>query len=333
MSGFLSRFSIGTRIVATSALVLVLMGLMTFVSVREIDGVNADLGQINEVNSVLQRYAINFRGSAHDQAIAVRDVVILDDPAGRRAAVAEIDRLQAFYLANERSMEQLVARVNATEHERQMLADIDRIETRTTPLVADIIRMREAGDAAGARALLVSEVSGLFTDWLAAINRFIDYQEAENQRIGAAVSASAAGFRMLALTSFLIAAAIAGLVGLLVVRSISRPLGAIVAVMSDLSRGRRDVEVAGTDRRDEIGDIARAVEVFRRNEVERVRLQARARSDADHQLLRTRELEGLTKRFRDGMTRVLGALADETGVMSRAAGTLSDANVHASGEA
>ena len=33
---------------------------------------------INDQNSVKQRYAINFRGSVHDRAIAIRDVVLAE---------------------------------------------------------------------------------------------------------------------------------------------------------------------------------------------------------------------------------------------------------------
>ena len=52
---------------------------------------------INDVNSVKQRYAINFRGSVHDRAIAIRDVVLLDSLAEVQSVIREINQLANFY--------------------------------------------------------------------------------------------------------------------------------------------------------------------------------------------------------------------------------------------
>ncbi len=54
-------------------LLLLMIGLTLF-SISKMNFVDHDLVQINEVNSVKQRFAINFRGSVHDRAIAIRDV-------------------------------------------------------------------------------------------------------------------------------------------------------------------------------------------------------------------------------------------------------------------
>ncbi|MFM8749498.1 MCP four helix bundle domain-containing protein [Rhabdaerophilum sp.] len=88
---------IGVRLGIGFAFVLLLMGILTYLSVREINTLDRNLRQINEVNSVLQRYAINFRGSVHDRAIAIRDVVLIDDPRQREVETKLIDKLAASY--------------------------------------------------------------------------------------------------------------------------------------------------------------------------------------------------------------------------------------------
>ncbi|WP_029007001.1 methyl-accepting chemotaxis protein [Azospirillum halopraeferens] len=52
-------------------------------------------------------------------------------------------------------------------------------------------------------------------------------------------------------------------ISLLVARSITRPLASIETVMKRLAAGDRAAVVPGTDRRDEIGSMARAVQVFK----------------------------------------------------------------------
>ncbi|GLQ11900.1 hypothetical protein GCM10007913_38320 [Devosia yakushimensis] len=71
-----------------------------------------------------------------------------------------------------------------------------------------------------------------------------------------------------ALTSALIAlAVIAGLVlvGWLIVRSLTKPITALNGQMAELADGKFDITIQGTNRPDEIGAMARAVEVFRDN--------------------------------------------------------------------
>jgi len=67
----------------------------------------------------------------------------------------------------------------------------------------------------------------------------------------------------------LFVAAIMGIAALLYVRqAISRPLLDLVGRMHRLADSHTDVDVPGTERRDEIGEMARAVVVFRNNAIE-----------------------------------------------------------------
>ena len=59
-------------------------------------------------------------------------------------------------------------------------------------------------------------------------------------------------------------------------RGISVPLGRLNAVLRLMAGGRFDTDIPGAERKDEIGDIARAAVVFKENGVERVRLEAEA---------------------------------------------------------
>ena len=64
------------------------------------------------------------------------------------------------------------------------------------------------------------------------------------------------------------------LTSLILVRSITRPLRAIEEAMRRLATGDRTRAVPGAQRRDEIGAMARAIEVFRRNAEEMESLKA-----------------------------------------------------------
>jgi hypothetical protein len=67
------------------------------VAMNRVGEISARLATVNDTNSVKQRFAINFRGSVHDRAISLRDVVLVTAADERRAALADITRLAAFY--------------------------------------------------------------------------------------------------------------------------------------------------------------------------------------------------------------------------------------------
>ncbi|MEO7224115.1 MAG: methyl-accepting chemotaxis protein [Devosia sp.] len=54
-------------------------------------------------------------------------------------------------------------------------------------------------------------------------------------------------------------------IGLLISRSVTRPLSRLTSTMESLAQGNLDADVSGRSRRDEIGAMSRAVEIFREN--------------------------------------------------------------------
>ncbi|RYG94673.1 MAG: HAMP domain-containing protein, partial [Alphaproteobacteria bacterium] len=67
------------------------------------------------------------------------------------------------------------------------------------------------------------------------------------------------------LTGSVIVLALAIILGILFSRSVTRPISRLTTTMSRIAEGEFDTEVAGTARSDELGAMARAVEVFREN--------------------------------------------------------------------
>ncbi len=88
----------------------------------------------------------------------------------------------------------------------------------------------------------------------------------EQEQVRAGTSRLVAGFGLLAVVLFCAAA-------LVLARSITQPVRLIEDAMDRLSKGDHTVAVPGISRRDEIGDMAKAVEIFKENSVAMVRMQ------------------------------------------------------------
>ena len=120
-----------------------------------------------------------------------------------------------------------------------------------------------------------------FNDTLAALGpRFAALLEGSRTGMNGAVATQQAVRDQVVRTTLLIGTAlvIAFIAfALLVVVSITRPLKAIEATMERLAHGDSAAAVPGTARRDEIGEMARAVQVFKENLTRTHELEAEAR--------------------------------------------------------
>ncbi len=88
---------------------------------------------------------------------------------------------------------------------------------------------------------------------------------------------------------------VTAVLALSVSRTLTRPIPQLAAVMDDLANGALDTEVPYTGQRNEIGAMARAVEVFRANAVEKAALDAQARQHLAEAADHTGQLQAISR--------------------------------------
>ncbi|WP_040847607.1 MCP four helix bundle domain-containing protein, partial [Nitrospirillum viridazoti] len=105
------------------------------------------------------------------------------------------------------------------------------------------------------------------------------------------------------LTIMIVAVAVIGIavgivVGMLIARrGLVTPITHIVRNLQDLAHGRLTIEIFGTERGDEVGDIAKTALVFRDNAREAERLRAEQEKEQAARVARAAALESLTRTF------------------------------------
>jgi methyl-accepting chemotaxis protein len=106
-------------------------------------------------------------------------------------------------------------------------------------------------------------------------------------------------------------------------RGLSRPLAAITAVMNRLSSGDTDVTIPGSDRKDELGTMAMAVDVFRRNIIEAGTMRGEQEAVKQQTEIEKRALQRqMADRFEADVKSVVSAVAQATKDMQRVAGEI-----------
>jgi methyl-accepting chemotaxis protein len=202
--------TIGKRLALGFGCVLALMAVLVGLAVHRVGQIDDILTRMHDVNSVKQRYAINFRGSVHDRSIAVRDVVLSASPEATRPIVDLIHKLDDNYQKSAQPLDALfAAHSDISAEEKQDLARIKQVEQRTQPLIARLIELRQADKTPEATELLARQAAPAFVDWLASVNALIDLEEKLNNE-GANNARQLSGSFFAWMMVLLVIAAVAG---------------------------------------------------------------------------------------------------------------------------
>lgn len=203
---------------------------------------------------------------------------------------------------------------------RDVQAAIDAVG-RYRSAFADIVTATERNDTL---MLAMGEAGGSLSAAMAAVGT--------GQRAAMAEGRDQA--RWMILVGAAAALVLGAMAGFVTTRAIARPLAAITRAMERLSDNDLTVTVVGTARRDEVGGIARAMQVFKDNAQRMQAMQhqqeeAEARAAAE----RAAELARFADAFEETITGMVGQVAASASEMQTTAGDMSQVILGASTKA
>ncbi|WP_412778734.1 methyl-accepting chemotaxis protein [Pseudomonas syringae group genomosp. 3] len=238
---------LATRIGLGFAAIVSLLVLITAVGMQRVGVIDSTLQDVSDNAAKVQRYAINFRGSVHNRAIAVRDAVLVNNDRDLGFHLAEVASLEQAYTDSAQPMDQLIGHAGVTREEKELLRAIKEIEVKTLASSKAVVDLRRTGDIAGAQALLLSRASGDYSEWLKRINALIDYEEATIKAQLNEVQTTASRFSGLMLLATGAALLLSIIMATVIIRFVKSTLGA------------EPVEVAEAIRRLAAGDLQQTI--------------------------------------------------------------------------
>lgn len=123
-----------------------------------------------------------------------------------------------------------------------------------------------------------------------------------------------------ALVALLVGAGAAA-VGLWFARTLTKPVAELTTSMGILASGNTNAEIPGADRGDELGVMAKAVQVFRDNAIERTRLEGLSQEESQRQIRRGEIIGDATSNFErvaGDMLRAVSAASAELNATAQA---------------
>jgi methyl-accepting chemotaxis protein len=256
--------------------------------------------------------------TANGLAIAMKDMLTAQVALGRYLSGAADDALMAVNnidtaLGNTMRMRDNVTHVTRKAQLGEIVGHMEVFKAG----IADAVALSD--ERATLRASVLGETERAVAEATAAISGAAAREAAA---IGERTKEAANETAMLTLATSIGLALLGAAIAVLIGRSIARPVSAMTQAMNRLAEGDTTVAVPGRERRDEIGAMAAAVEIFRQNAIERERLAGESESEARARAERQRAVEGLIGEFRTSVGAMLQSVAANMAQMQASAGTL-----------
>lgn len=147
-------------------------------------------------------------------------------------------------------------------------------------------------------------------------------QRAEQDRIGPLLSGQFDSQRGVVLVAGVLGTTIALVLGLMLARGLSRPILSLTGVMQSLAKQDTSVDVPGRERGDELGAMARTVEVFKTGLIEAARLREAQYDEQGKKAKRQQDIENAIVQFEQSSERVLSSVLGAAEEMQSSASVL-----------
>ena len=299
---------LGKRLTNTSIRIKIAIGIAVM---------SFSIGGLSVFNGIV---ANNMRGAVQDQGTALEhlDTIMALRDAFNDSRYWHLDMVNSLETA---SQDKAVASLERAK------AALDRLATFRPEVAgavrADITALNEAAMTALDHYMFEEQRKG--NEALAVAREHIDSADAALSNLSEEATAQtrAASAVTGALTTWTLTVSLAVVVVVLLASALAwavvslstlRPLGRVTGVMRDLTHGDFDTDVPFHDRGDEIGDLAKAIDVFKTNMIERRTLEEKEAWERERREQRLHDLESAVNGFQstvDEIVRNLGGAAGE----------------------
>lgn len=219
-------------------------------------------------------------------------------------------------------------KMNLSAREAEIIQNIEAINKRYVKAVNYVLEMQDAD--LGMAFTFMSDADREFETLSHSLRELREVERLSTNELTA--SARAAASHTTNLIALLLGLAVLAALILTVVasRAISGPIVKLTRVMTDLAVGNHNVVVPSTARSDEIGHMAKAVEVFKRTAIEAASDALEKEKQRQLQSERTAHLSQITSAFDGKVTTALATVESATRRMQSAAGAMASTSSDAS---
>jgi len=289
----------GKLVIVFSAIIAVVFAALTVIYVDMIS-VKASIKQYKTSRTVSQQTKLALNALVETQN-AVRGYVATHDAS----FLPRMDGYKADFVTAIQAVGPLLADAEDQTKFAQLQSDAAQALTADDHLIA---LSRDPATSERARADLAT--AGRLTKVREDVKAMITPQEALMAARGKEQDAAIASASLTLMIGGLLTVLLAIGLGWLLHRSIADPVASLTTAMGRLSSGDTSVVIPAIDRRDEVGRMAGALEIFKTNAIEKAALKRTSEAERETIEAERRRTEGLRAAQGQELARVVAALGD-----------------------
>ncbi|CAK0773716.1 methyl-accepting chemotaxis protein [Azospirillaceae bacterium] len=299
----LNNFRIITRLMLGFASVITLMVILGIVALQNIETLSALTARITYSPLVVNINALEARASIFAISRSMKDIALSQDAAGIDKAAGIVNELEPKVFENLRIVHERFL------GDKQLVVEAIEAFRGWKPIRDDVIALKRQGK--GVEAGEVTRTRG--ATQIAAIEKpmtaIIAFAKKKASQLADNAEETRKQSTTLTIGILIVAGVSAFLISLAVTRSIVRPLNGLRGVMLKLVENDYTVEVPSQQARDEIGAMAKSVQVFKDKGVENQRLKQNQDAENKEKLYRQQETDELIDMFSSSISGVLQTMS------------------------
>ena len=256
----LTNLKIGVRLALAFGTVLALLATLSIIALARTSGMRNDMNEVTGGIAVESSLANQMQLAATQQALRVRNVLIVSEPE-RMAAENELLKanIKQYEVAKGKLAKMIASESDARK--KTILGHIDSTEKEARDLADQVVRMALDNQKFPALAMLGDKGNPAQAKWMAAVDEMV----ALNEKLTAAAVSNAedayGNTRNIVLGISIVALLVASAIGYAVTRSITVPISQAVEIARRVAN--RDLSVIVTSHsNDETGQLLKALKAM-----------------------------------------------------------------------
>ncbi len=154
----IDTFKIGARLNAAFGIVLLMLVVIATLGVTRMAAIQTAMVDITKGNDVESNLASEMRLSLDDRLIALRNIVLLDDPAQMQAQIERVNTQAKNYETAEKKLRDTFTTFGIEDDESKLLEEIGQQSALAQPLIEKVQALGLDNNNAEATKLLIGDL-------------------------------------------------------------------------------------------------------------------------------------------------------------------------------
>lgn len=314
------NLSVRSRVLSSFAVVLLVSGSLGLFALSQLKDINQITLEINNKIVPSLRY-IGDLSTASERLRSQQGITMLTKDNDQKDGLKK--RIALVQEKRQKVWETLGA-LFQTNEERALYDEAGRLWAEYVDFGNRVLDIDRAGGHDEAVALLNGDLQKAMDRYRKSFIALSEYCLKKSQE-KAAQSAAVYAQTVRDIVGFLFGALLLCLLaGLNIITNVSRPISQMIEVMRKLAAHNMETEIPGQDRKDEIGGMARAIQVFKDNMAETARLNEQTLAERKAREARAQKIEGMTKAFGEKIAALVSSLGGAAGDLRHTASSMKD---------